>query len=110
MVRGDRHAGYQSSAAYRNHEDIEGRLSGQHFQRNGALSRNDAFIVVGMDERQPPRNGKRRGMLMRVVERVAVEHDVRPERARVGPHQCPFRRLRSCSTSARAPVTSAAVP
>ena len=55
----------------------------QHFQRNRALARDDARIVVGMDEDELPGVGQAMRLGGRLGQRVAVQDDARAVPARV---------------------------
>ena len=76
------HAGDESAAADRHHQCVQIRDRREHLQCDGALARDDRFIVVRMNEHEILARGHFEGMASRFVECVAVQHDLRAEAAR----------------------------
>ncbi len=70
---GDRDPGNQSAAANRHDDRVEIRQVGEELERDGALTRDDHWIVIGVYENQPLVAGQRVGRLAGGDEAVALE-------------------------------------
>ena len=82
-ARRDGAAGDHAAAAHRHDQRVELGYVFEHFQRDGALARDDAWIVVGMDEDQLLGLGQAVGLGRRLRQRVPLQHDARAMVARV---------------------------
>ena len=82
-VRGERDAGEQPPAADGRDERIEIGNVGEHLERQRALTRDHLRVVVGVHEDEPALARERARDSRRVLERVALEHDLGAEHAGV---------------------------
>ena len=78
-----RHAGDQAAAADRDDERVDRRLLRQHLERDRALAGDDVAVVERMDDRVAALGGEREAGDARVLEGVALQHDLGAEAARV---------------------------
>ena len=78
-----RHAGDQAAAADRDDQGVDRRLLRQHLERDRALAGDDGEVVERMDDGEAALLGELQAGDARVVEGVAVEHDLGAEAARV---------------------------
>ena len=69
--------GNQPAAADRNHQRIELRHGGEHFERDGALPRDDMRIVIGVDHGEVLRLAMRARELGGLLQRLAGNDDLR---------------------------------
>ena len=74
-----RHARDQAAAADRHHQHVQIRRRRQHLERERALARDDQRIVVGMDEGQVALGRDLAREHRRVLDRIALEHDLGAE-------------------------------
>ena len=72
----------QAAAADRDHQRVDLRLLREHLETDRALPRDHREIVVGMDQRHAARACERYAMRPRIVEGIALEHDLGAEAAR----------------------------
>ena len=72
----NRHAGDQPAAADRNHQRVELRHGVEHFERDGALPRDDQGIVIGVDHGQVVRLAMRARELGGLLQRLAGNDDL----------------------------------
>ena len=73
----NRDAGNQPAAADRNHQRIKLRHGREHFERDGALPRNNQGIVIGMDHGEVLRLAMRARELGGLFQRLARNDDLR---------------------------------
>ncbi len=74
--RGD--AGDEPPAPHRYDENLQVRLAGQHLEGDGSLTRDDPFIVIGMDQGESLFYGEVPGMVSGVREQFSVKDHLGP--------------------------------
>ena len=75
------HAGHQPAAPHGHHQRVDVRLIGQHLQRDRALPGDDGLVVIGVHQHQRLLLGQRQRVGACLLERVAVQDDLRTKAA-----------------------------